>query len=67
MMFFHSSPELPVGKKPGDGSSSDELEKGELERQKDLHERDEFANRLRKKDKDKTRQIMSKSERKVFI
>jgi hypothetical protein len=61
-----SAPELPAYQKPDDGSSSDELEKGEKERRKDLQERDDFANRLRKKDKDKTRQILSKSERKVL-
>lgn len=35
------------------------------ERQLDLKERDELAQRLREKDKNRTRQVMSKSEKKV--
>ncbi|BFZ20424.1 hypothetical protein BsWGS_23462 [Bradybaena similaris] len=36
------------------------------ERKQDLKERDEFAKRLRDKDKDKTRNIVSKSDKKAF-
>lgn len=46
-------------------SSEDEFEKMEDERQKDLEERDAFADRLKEKDKDKTRSVMSKSDKKV--
>ncbi|CAL1534296.1 unnamed protein product [Lymnaea stagnalis] len=44
-----------------DSSSSDP----DQERKKDLIERDEFAKRLRDKDKDKTRSVMSKSDKKA--
>ena len=47
--------------------SEDEFEKIEAERMKDLNERDAFANRLKEKDKEKTRQVMTKSERKVSL
>lgn len=47
------------------GEEEDELEEEEGERLKDIKQRDEFAERLKRKDKDKTRQIMSKSEQKV--
>ena len=46
-------------------SSEDELEKEEKLRQKDIKERDEFATRVKDRDKEKTRKIMSKSEQKV--
>lgn len=44
-----------------DSDSSD----SEKERLQDLEERDKFANRLREKDKDSQRKVMSKSEKKV--
>ncbi|VDP22913.1 unnamed protein product [Soboliphyme baturini] len=43
----------------------DELEKFEKERLVDLEERDALAQRLKKKDKEKTRHIVEKSDRKV--
>lgn len=46
-------------------SSEDEFERAEQERAQDLKERDEFSKRLIEKDKEKTRAIMSKSEKKV--
>lgn len=46
-------------------SSEDELEKEAKERVADLKERDEYANRVRDRDKDRTKKIMSKSEQKV--
>ena len=39
----------------------------ENERLRDLEERDAFAGRLKNKDKDKTRHIMSKTEKKVCL
>ena len=45
--------------------SDDEFDKLEDERQRDLEERDAFAERLKEKDKEKTRQVMSKSDKKV--
>jgi len=52
-----------VKKAKGDSSGSDEdgFDKMERERQEDLKERDEFSKRLKNKDKDKTRNIVSKS------
>uniref|UniRef100_T1J1A2 RNA helicase n=1 Tax=Strigamia maritima TaxID=126957 RepID=T1J1A2_STRMM len=46
--------------------SEDDFEKEERERIQDLKERDEFADRLKRKDKDKTRNIVEKSDRKAF-
>lgn len=39
----------------------DELDKMERERQEDLKSRDEFAQRLKQKDKEKTRNIATKT------
>ena len=44
-----------------------DFDEQEAERLKDLKERDEFADRMKSKDKEKTRQIMSKSEKKVIF
>ena len=51
----------------GNDSDSDEWEKEEEERKKDLEERDAFANRLKQKDKEKTRNILERSDKKVFV
>ena len=48
-----------------ESSSSDEFERQENERREDQKEKQAFAQRLLKKDKDKVRAVMSKSERKV--
>lgn len=47
--------------------SDDEFDREERERLQDLKERDEFASRLKEKDKEHTRQVMSKSEKKVNV
>ena len=47
--------------------SEDEYEQIEVERQRDIEERDAFADRMKGKDKEKTRQVMSKTEKKVWI
>lgn len=47
-------------------SSESDYERTERERLEDLKERDEFAERLKKKDKDRTRNIVAKSDRKAF-
>ena len=46
--------------------SEDEMDEEEKERLKDLKERDDFATRLRDKDKERTRHVMSKSDKKVY-
>lgn len=48
-----------------DSMDSDSSDADEKERISDLKERDQFAARLRDKDKEKTRQVMSKSDKKV--
>ena len=48
-----------------ESSSEDELEKEAKERIADLKERDEYANRVRDRDKERTKKVMSKSEQKV--
>ena len=46
--------------------SEDEFEKMERERRKDLEERDAFAQRMIKKDKEKQRNVNEKSEKKAY-
>ena len=50
-----------------DGDDDDDFDEQERERMKDLKERDEFADRMKSKDKEKTRQVMSKSDKKVIV
>lgn len=54
-----------ASKDVGNESDSDEWEREEEERRKDLEERDAFADRLKKRDKEKTRNIMERSDKKV--
>ena len=67
-MLFNSRDE-PVRKQqyPDDDDDNDDFDEQERERMKDLKERDEFADRMKSKDKEKTRQIMSKSDKKVMV
>ncbi|XP_014781219.1 pre-mRNA-splicing factor ATP-dependent RNA helicase DHX16, partial [Octopus bimaculoides] len=67
-----SSSSEPEGDSYGDldkdlssSDSEDELEKEERERLRDLQERDDFASRLQKKDKERTRHVGSKSDKKA--
>ena len=53
-------------KKKKDDSSSDEWERAEEERMKDLEERDALAERIKKRDKEHTRKIAEKSDKKVL-
>lgn len=48
-----------------DETEEDSEEEMEKDRLKDLDERDKFAERLKKKDKEKQRSVMSKSEKRV--
>lgn len=48
-----------------DETEEDSEEEMEKDRLKDLEERDKFAERLKTKDKEKQRSIMSKSEKRV--
>ena len=61
--------EQPDSSKPSRSASDseDDFDRQERERQEDLQERDELSSRLREKDKAKTRQVMSKTEKKVCI
>ena len=54
-----------ASKDVGNESDSDEWEREEEKRRKDLEERDAFADRLKKRDKEKTRNIMERSDKKV--
>ncbi|KAG8448692.1 hypothetical protein GDO86_015677 [Hymenochirus boettgeri] len=47
-------------------TSEDEEEREELERLKDLEERDAFAERVKKRDKEKTRNIVERSDKKAY-
>ncbi|XP_030053244.1 pre-mRNA-splicing factor ATP-dependent RNA helicase DHX16 [Microcaecilia unicolor] len=46
--------------------SEDEWEQAELERLRDLEERDAFAERVKQKDKERTRNIVERSDRKAY-
>jgi len=65
-----SDEDLPAGviesKVIDNESDSDEWEKEEKLRKKDLEERDAFADRLKQRDKDKTRNILERSDKKVL-
>ena len=50
----------------GSNSDSDDYEKIEKNRKEDLKERDEFAERLKKRDKEKTRNLVEKSDKKAY-
>lgn len=45
----------------------EEWEKEERERQQDIEERDAFAERVRQRDKDKTRNIAERTDKKVVL
>ena len=49
---------LKFQQRNGDDSSDDEWSRGEKARKQDLKERDDFANRINKKDKENTRKIV---------
>lgn len=49
-----------------ESSSSESIDSEEEARRKDVKERDEFANRLRKKDEEKVRNIVHASDRKAY-
>lgn len=61
LVFYCSFSDADLSSEQSDSSDSDP----DHERKQDLKERDEFAKRLRDKDKDKTRNIVSKSDKKV--
>ena len=63
LLLFYS--EVPTKKTKDFSDSEDEFDKMERERRDDQKERDEFTKRLLEKDKDKTRSVMSKSDKKV--
>lgn len=48
-----------------DEEEEEEWEKEERERLQDLEERDAFAERVKQKDKDKTRHILERNDKKV--
>ena len=50
-----------------DDDEEEEWEKEEGERLQDLEERDAFAERVKLKDKDKTRNIMERTDKKVGL
>nr|XP_039251809.1 pre-mRNA-splicing factor ATP-dependent RNA helicase DHX16-like [Styela clava] len=64
-----SEDEQPTGNDKDDksgSSSSDEWDKEEQQRKQDLEERDKFAERMKKKDKEKTRKVMDRSDGKAY-
>ncbi|GAB0089419.1 pre-mRNA-splicing factor ATP-dependent RNA helicase DHX16 [Sergentomyia squamirostris] len=49
-----------------ESSSSDSVDSTEEERRRDIRERDEFSDRLKKRDEDKTRKIVETSSKKAY-
>lgn len=49
-----------------ESSSSESIDSEEEARRKDIKERDEFANRLRKKDEERVRNIVHSSDKKAY-
>lgn len=62
-----SSEEEVVEEKENDSESGDEWEKSEKDRMKDLEERDAFSARMKEKDKEKQRNVVERSDRKVRL
>ncbi|XP_066295564.1 pre-mRNA-splicing factor ATP-dependent RNA helicase DHX16-like [Branchiostoma lanceolatum] len=62
----HGRAASPVQKKGDSDSDMDEWDREEKERVRDLEERDAFAERLKEKDKEKTRNIMERSDKKAY-
>lgn len=60
-----SSEEEAAEEKASNSESGDEWEKSEKDRMKDLEERDAFSARLKEKDKEKQRNVVERSDRKV--
>ncbi|KAK2184226.1 hypothetical protein NP493_276g03006 [Ridgeia piscesae] len=61
-----SEREEPARSLGTESDSEDDIDRMEKERKDDLDERDAFAKRLLKKDKEKTRQVMSKTDKKAY-
>lgn len=55
----------PASSPQKEEDSEDEWDRSERERLQDLEERDAFAERVKRKDKDKTRNILERSDKKV--
>lgn len=51
---------------PSSNESDGSVDSAEEERRRDLRERDEFANRLQKKDEGKTRKVVESSDKKGY-
>lgn len=69
-MYFFSNIRGNLGQKDHQSDKKDEeeeeeWEKEERERQQDINERDAFAERVKQKDKDKTRNITERTDKKV--
>jgi len=56
----------PRGAKAAKEEDEEEWEREERERIQDLEERDAFAERVKQKDKDKTRHVLERNDKKVL-
>lgn len=65
--FLHTSKSSSSDRKqaPKEENEEEEWEKEERERLQDLEERDAFAERVKQRDKEKTRHILERSDKKV--
>lgn len=61
-----SKSDKPRKKRYESSSDSDSVDSAEEARRKDLKERDEFADRLKKRDEEKTRNIVQASDRRAY-
>lgn len=64
---FNSSSDSRDQKSVKKEVDEEEWEKEERERQQDIEERDAFAERVRQRDKDKTRNITERTDKKVIF
>lgn len=64
-MHTSKSSSLEAKKAQKEDDEEEEWEKEERERLQDLEERDAFAERVKQKDKDKTRHILERNDKKV--
>lgn len=64
--YFTMSKSKKSRKRYESESDSDRIDSAEEARRQDLKERDEFANRLKKRDEERTRNIIQASDRRAY-
>lgn len=65
-MIYFSTKVMDEPRKAAKEEDEEEWEREERERIQDLEERDAFAERVKQKDKDKTRHVLERNDKKVM-